>query len=119
MTEPPNRRRLASILRVIAAPEHPPIGPYGKRHLLDYINIAEDTIEQQAAAMRTDAEDLAERALIRRDQSEIIHSLGRQVDRLRIEVATLRQLADAALIAGARRNDADLNYVRQQLEMTR
>jgi hypothetical protein len=120
MTEPTNRAALGHLLRLLMTtnPDHHDVGSESRRRVVEYIDAAEDTIEAQARLIESDSADRAARVLIRQQQCDTIHSQDREIGRLRTEVLTLRTLADAALIAGTRRNDADLNLVRQALEKT-
>lgn len=114
---PPDRKHLAAMLKVFAR-SGAYFGTRERQELLEYVEIAEDTITAQARMLAADTEELLRRAQVRRDQGQIIGDLGRECDRLKAENARLRALADAALIAGQLRNDADLRLVRQALEKT-
>jgi hypothetical protein len=114
---PPNRKHLAAMLKVFAR-SGSYFGIPARTELIQYVEICEDTIEHQAAMLAADGAELANRSRIRRDQDQVIAELGRECDRLRSESANLRVPADAALPAGMRHDDADLRYVRQQLEQS-
>lgn len=120
MSDPIDHAKLAALLRVVAPSGRPVrLSADVVARLREYVDTAEDTIAEQSRQMAIDAEDLAARRRVRREQSDVIGIIGAECERLKTEVATLRQLAEAALIAGMRRDDVDLNLVRQALEKTR
>jgi hypothetical protein len=100
---PPDRPHLAAMLRVFA---HSP-GPFGHRarlELLDYLAIAEDTIKAQSAMLTADLTDRG------------VHLA--EIDRLKTENASLRTLAEAALVAGQLNDETAITTIRDALEKT-
>lgn len=96
MSAPIDRTRLAAVLR----------SQWSARSLIgQYVAGAEDTIEAQATMLRADLTDCAD--------------LRREIARLRTEVLTLRQLAEAALIAVELDDGGEaIDIIRQALEKT-
>jgi hypothetical protein len=97
---PPDRTHLAAMLKVFArSAAH--FGVSARRELLEYIGICEDTIEAQAAMLRADLTDLV------------------TARRLKAENATLRQLVEAALVAGQIDDGGEsASIIREALERT-
>lgn len=112
---PPNRAHLAAMLKVFAlSPAH--FGIPARRELLEYIAIAEDTIEQQAIWLKADGAEFDRRAAARRTQGEVVYALGRECDRLKTENTSLRELAEAALVAGQTHDLISMTTIRLALE---
>ncbi len=116
--EPTNRARLAGLLRTVARPGNHLIGSNGKRHLLAYIDVAEDTIEQQAAMLAADAAELANRSRVRRLLVDSIEELTHDIGCLTTENASLRRLAAAAVNAAQLGDRVSINTIREALEKT-
>ncbi|HEX7173504.1 MAG TPA: hypothetical protein VF365_12970 [Candidatus Limnocylindria bacterium] len=114
---PPDRKHRAAMLRVFARSESF-FGEKSRRELLDYIRIAEDTIEAQAAMLRADLTDLQTARRRRAEVGQVANDLGHQCDRLKAENAKLRQLVEAALTAAKFADPEALDIIRQALERT-
>jgi hypothetical protein len=107
---PPDRRHLAAMLRVHAH-SAALFGIASRRDLIEYIGIAEDTIEQQAAMLHADAAELANRHRVRR---ELVDS----IDGLAAENASLRLLVAEAIDAGANNDGEAITLIRAALKGT-
>ncbi len=115
----PSRAQLATQLKTLA--RNPSFAAWARQRptLVDYIDTAEDTIREQARMLIADAAELANRNRIRRELVDSIDGLVQDGERLKAENASLRRLAEAALIAGqADDNGAATDIIRQALERT-
>jgi DNA repair ATPase RecN len=90
---PPNRAQLAGLLRVLTAPGGHQIGSQGKKAVREYVAVAEDTIEAQAAMLRADLTDLDTARRREHELEVVIEAMSRQCDRLKADVAELRKTA--------------------------
>lgn len=114
---PPNRKHLAAMLRLFAR-TGAYFGHSARLELLEYIDIAEDTIAEQSKWLAEDAADMDQRTAARRVQGEVVFALGRECDRLKTQNASLRQLAEAALVAGQTFDVVSMTTIRLVLEKT-
>jgi hypothetical protein len=123
MTEPTNRAALGRLLRLLMTtnPDHHDVGSESRRRVVEYIDIAEDTIEQQAGMLLADTAEIATQCA---GFGVELDALGQEVERLKAENATLRKFGLAALhvtelaLAGHRLDDAPerLAAIRTELE---
>lgn len=121
---PPDRKHLAAMLRVHAHAATL-FSAASKRDLIQYLQIAEDTIEQQAIWLAADGAEFDRRAAVRRTQGEVIGELGRRCDdlhaqnsRLNAQIVSLHHLVEAALDAGQQDDGEAIGIIRAALEGT-
>jgi len=117
---PPNRAHLAAMLKVFAlSPTH--FGHAARRELIEYIGIAEDAIEHQAAMLHADAAELANRHRVRRELVDSIDGLAADNARLKAQNVALAELAKKALDAldaGQQDDGEAISIIRAALEGT-
>jgi hypothetical protein len=114
---PPDRAHLAAMLKVFARSSSY-FGSKARVNLLEYIHIAEDTIEAQAAMLRADLTELASHRRGRAEDAQANSALRTECDRLTANNAQLHTLTLAALTAAGVCGTHAAETIRQALERT-